>query len=210
MQKIVPAILTKDPDELHAKLRMLKGHTKWVHVDIMDGMFVPNTSLGLFELGEAHQYFNLEIHLMVQDPGKYFEDCRAIGVKRIYFHVEATPDPKAVLEKMKAYPFQRGVAINPPTAPRELAPLIGDMEAVLLLGVNPGFQGQKFIPSVLEKIPEIRKLSRDMRIGVDGGMNEATVTKVFEAGADYAAAGSALMQSEEPIKRLEFLEEMVR
>jgi len=209
MQRVVPAILTSDPAELSESFRVLKEHTNWVHIDIMDGKFVPNTSVNLFELGEANEYFNLEIHLMVQDPEKYFEDCKAVGAKRVIFHLEATKDPEMVLQEMEKYPFQRSIAINPKTAVSKLAPSAEKVSAVLLLSVEPGFQEQKFIPQVLEKIPEIRKLSSEVLIGVDGGINEANIQQVFAAGVDYVRVGSAIMKSEDPVARLRKLEEMV-
>ena len=100
MQKVIPAILTADSVELRDGLRVLREQTKWVHIDIMDGKFVPNTSINLFELGEANLFFNLEMHLMVENPEKYFEDCKEIGAKRVIFHAEATEDIARVLEKM--------------------------------------------------------------------------------------------------------------
>src|SRR3989338_6300357 len=89
MQKIIPAILTQDPADLRQKLELFQGHTKWMHIDIMDGTLVPGRTVNLFELGEASKFFNLEIHLMVADPFKYFEDCSSIGAKRVIFHREA-------------------------------------------------------------------------------------------------------------------------
>ena len=115
MQKVVPAILTADPVELSEGLKVLKSQTNWVHIDIMDGKFVPNTSINLFELGEASQFFNLEIHLMVENPEKYFEDCKEIGAKRVLFHLESTENSTAILQKMSGHGFQKGIAINPET-----------------------------------------------------------------------------------------------
>ncbi|HZX49573.1 MAG TPA: ribulose-phosphate 3-epimerase [Candidatus Paceibacterota bacterium] len=209
MQKVVPAILTADPAELREGLKVLRNQTKWVQIDIMDGRFVPNTSINLFELGEAYQFFNLEIHLMVQNPEKYFEDCKAIGAKRVIFHAEATGNIAAVLEEMEKYPFQRAVAINPETPVSIIAPYTDKLDAVLIMSVHPGFQAQEFIPGVLSKIAEIRRLKEDIIVGLDGGINEKNIKGVFEAGADYAGVGSAVMKTEDPAQALTNLEQML-
>jgi len=209
MQKVVPAILTADPAELQEGLKVLRNQTKWVQIDIMDGRFVPNTSINLFELGEAYQFFNLEIHLMVQNPEKYFEDCKAIGAKRVIFHAEATDNIAGVLEEMEKYPFQRAVAINPETPVSVIAPYLEKLDIVLIMSVNPGFQAQEFIPGVLSKIAEIRRLKEDSIIGLDGGINEKNIKGVFKAGADYAGVGSAVIKTGDPAQALQNLENMV-
>ena len=209
MQKIIPAILTADSADLEKKLAMLKNHTSWVQIDIMDGKFVSNTSVNLFELGEASQFFNLEIHLMVVNPEKYFEDCAAMGAKRVIFHLEGTKDPNRVVREMMKHPFQRGIAINPSTLARELKPYLSTVDSALVLSVTPGFQGQEFLPLALEKINEIKLFSRDIQVGVDGGINESNIREAFQAGADYVAVGSGIWQAEDPIAALQHLEEVV-
>lgn len=210
MQRVIPAILTSDPKELRDGLKVLKGHTNWVQIDIMDGTFVPSSSVNLFELGEASQIFYIEIHLMVESPEKYLEDCKGIGAKRVIFHLEAAKDPDEVLQKMQEYGFQKEIAINPSTPVLKLAPYIQKLDAVLVMSVNPGFQAQEFIPGVLTKIPEIRQLKQDILIGLDGGINAENITKVFAAGADYVGVGSAVMKTPDPAVALRHLEEMIR
>ncbi|HCM36741.1 MAG: hypothetical protein A3J30_04140 [Candidatus Wildermuthbacteria bacterium RIFCSPLOWO2_02_FULL_47_9c] len=209
MQRIIPAILTANPEELRENMEILKGHTKWLHIDIMDGKFVPNTSANLFELGEAAQFFHLEIHLMVEHPEKYLEDCSGIGAKRVIFHAEAVDSPEVVLQKMEEYGFQKEIAVNPPTPALKLASYIEKLDALLVMGVNPGFQQQEFIPDVLSKVSEIRRLKQDVLIGIDGGINEQTVKQAFGAGVDYACAGSAVMKTSDPVAALKHLEEMI-
>jgi len=209
MQKIVPAILTADPAELAEGLKVLKEQTKWVHIDIMDDKFVPNISINLFELGEASEYFNLEIHLMVENPAQYFEDCKAIGAKRVIFHSEAAEDAEKVLQDMEKYPFQRAIAINPSTPVSKIAPSIERLDAVLLMSVNPGFQQQEFMEDVLPKIAEVRKLKEDIVIGLDGGISEDNIKQAFEAGVDYVGVGSAVMKSDDPALALSKLKEMI-
>ncbi|OHA64628.1 MAG: hypothetical protein A2672_02780 [Candidatus Wildermuthbacteria bacterium RIFCSPHIGHO2_01_FULL_49_22b] len=209
MQKVVPAILTADPAELRRQLGVLKDRTKWVQIDIMDGKFVPSVSVNISELGEACQFFNLEIHLMVTEPEKYLEDCGAAGAKRVYFHWEGTKDPEKTLSLMGRYSFQKGVALNPETEIKMVAPLADKMDALLLLSVVPGAQGHEFVSSVLDKVSVVKHLVFDTLIGVDGGISEDNILGVFEKGADYVAVGSALWKSKDPLAALRKLEEMV-
>ena len=209
MQKVVPAILTKDPSLLKDQLAALKDHTKWVQIDIMDGKFVSSVSVNISELGEASQFFNLEIHLMVQNPESYLEDCNAVGAKRVYFHLTGTKDPQAMLSRMEQYQFRRGIAINPETTVDQLAPYVKNADAVLLLSVVPGAQGHEFIPSVTEKVQQIRSLAPDMVIGMDGGITKENIMQVFQGGVDYVAVGSSIWKTKDPIASLRELQEMV-
>lgn len=212
MQKVIPAILTQDPADLKEKLEMLKGHTNWVHIDIMDGSFVPGRTVNLFELGEASEFFNLEIHLMVEAPFKYFEDCKEVGAKRVVFHAEAVENIPAFLEKAKSFEFQKSVALGPNLAKLSLEKLSlakFGLSGVLLMGIEPGAQGREFISSVLEKIQDVRGRTSYV-VGVDGGVRKGNIKEVFRAGADYAVVGSEIVQAEHPIEVLKSLEEMVQ
>jgi len=209
MQKVVPAILTKDTQELQTQLRTLKDQSRWVHIDIMDGKFVPQVSINLAELGEANQFFNLEIHLMVKEPEQYLQDCSAVGAKRVYFHLTGTKHPNVVLSRMEQYQFQRGIAINPETTVEQLAPYVESADAVLLLSIVPGAQGNEFIPEVAEKIPHIKALNEKLLVGMDGGIGKANIQDIFAKGVDYVVAGSAVWKAKDPIASLSGLEEMV-
>jgi len=200
MQKVVPAILTVDPAVLKEQLGVLKGHSNWVHIDIMDGKFVSNTSISLFELREAAQFFNLEIHLMVADPKKYFEDCAAISAKRVIYHWEAMHDVSG------EYPFQRGIAFNPDTA---IPSLEKKPDSILVMSVHPGFQGQEFVSAALEKAKEAKGISPQILVGMDGAIGEENIKSVFGAGIDYVTIGSRIWNTEKPIAALEQFEEMV-
>lgn len=210
MQKVIPAILTASAEELKTQLTLLKGKSNWVHIDIMDKKFVENTSVNLFELGDAYQYFNLEIHLMVLNPEKYFEDCKAIGAKRVLFHYEATNNIEKVLEQGEKHGFQKGVALNPETKPKVLESVGGIYNSLLLMGVHPGFQGQEFIFATLEKTREVKKLFPQLLVGIDGGVNEENITKVFKASVDYATVGSGMWKKENPIAAFNKLKELVQ
>lgn len=208
MQKVVPAILTKDPEELRRQFGLLKDHVKWVQIDIMDGKFVPAVSVSISELGEASQFFNLEFHLMVENPETYLEDCMGAGARRVYFHWESTKEPQRVLEAMKSYPFQRGLAINPDTPVSAVSSLEG-VEAALLLSVAPGAQGHEFIPSVLEKAPQVKESFPQALVGMDGGVSEDNIRAAFEKGIDYVAVGSSIWKAQDPLLALKNLSEMV-
>lgn len=202
MQKVIPAILTADTADLQEKLQMLKDHTKWVHVDIMDGKFVPNTSINLSQLGEAAQQFNLEIHLMVQEPEKYFEDCAAIHAKRVICHWEANKPNLS-----GDHPFQKGIALNPET---EIPLFETESNSVLLMSVHPGFQGQEFVPSALEKAKQIREKFPGMLVGMDGALGKENIKQAFEAGINYAVVGSNIVKAENPAQALKNLEDMIK
>lgn len=209
MQKIIPTILTKKPAELKTQLTLLQGQTKWVQIDIMDGKFVPSVSVSISQLKNAQQFFNLEIHLMVQNPENYFKDCELVGAKRVYFHLESTNDPAKVLSVMKKYSFQKGIALNPETNVTELVEFLNKIDAVLLLSVVPGVQGRKFISSVTEKIPVIRAVNPEVILGMDGGIKKESIKEIFGAGVNYVTIGSSIWKSKDPIATLRKFEEMI-
>lgn len=210
MQKVIPAILTNDAKKLQEQLEVLKNQSHWVHIDIMDGKFVPAVSINLVELKEASQFFNLEIHLMVKEPEEYLEDCNAIGAKRVYFHLESAKDPVAVLLAMERYQFERGIAINPETTVEKLTPYAKNIDSVLLLSIVPGAQGSMFIPEVTEKILEIKSLNEKLLVGVDGGIEKENIQDIFTKGVDYVVSGSAVWKAKDPIVSLRELEGMAR
>ncbi|MBI1971601.1 MAG: ribulose-phosphate 3-epimerase [Candidatus Wildermuthbacteria bacterium] len=210
MQKIIPAILTSDPADLRTKLTLFKGQSNWLHIDIMDNKFVPNVSVNLFELGEASQHFNLEIHLMAQNPISYFEDCKEIGAKRVVFHYEAESDVEKVKKEAEKHEFQLGLALNPSTGVQPLAVFRNILDSVLLMGVEPGAQGHEFVPSTLLKAQETRKLCPDLLLGADGGIGEENIKAMFSAGVDYAVVGSKIMNTQDPVAAFRKLEEMVQ
>lgn len=210
MQKVIPALLTQDPADLKEKLEMLKGHTNWVHIDIMDGSFVPGRTVTLFELGEASEFFNLEIHLMVEDPFKYFEDCSGIGAKRVIFHREAIRAKEPMLSELDSHTFQKGIALNKTTSLQLVSAYAQKISSILLMGIDPGAQGRPFDTAVLPKVKKVKELYSHLLCGVDGGIGKENIQSVFSSGADYVVVGSEIMQAERPIEVLKSLEEMVQ
>lgn len=209
MQKIIPAILEIDPAELQRKLALFKDSCRWVHIDIMDGTFVPGMTANISELGEVSEFFNLEIHLMVKNPERYLSDCASVLAKRVYIHYEATENLGQTLSAMEKYSFQKGVVLNLETQTVLLAPYKENIGAVLCMAIIPGAQGREFMPEVLQKVKEVRVMSSRWIVGVDGGINKNDVCGVFSAGGDYAIVGSGIWTKQDPVVALRELEEMV-
>jgi ribulose-phosphate 3-epimerase len=210
MAKIIPAILTKNLSDLKNKLEKIKTLTDWVQIDIMDGRFVKNISVSLTELKKIRFTKNLEIHLMVFNPERYFLACQRLKAKRVIFHFEATKNPSKVLKEMEKYQFEKGMALNPETKIEKIKPYLNQLDLVLFLGVNPGFQGQKFNSFVLRKIKKLRRISKEIKIGVDGGINFKNIKKIAQLGVDYLVVGSYLFQSKNIKKAYQLLKREVQ
>ncbi|MDO8654881.1 MAG: ribulose-phosphate 3-epimerase [bacterium] len=209
MQHIIPAILEANAVDLAKKLKVLAGNTQWVHIDVMDGLFVPETSAPLSALEKLEDGFDYEVHLMVRDPASYFALCQQVRAKRVVFHIEGVKDPEGVFREMQKYSFERGIALNPETPVDVVKKWRNQIDSLLLMGVHPGKQGQELIPAVVEKIRALRMFSSDVLLGVDGGMGSDTIEQVFEAGIDYAVVGSGIWKHEDPVAALRKLEAMV-
>lgn len=210
MQKVIPAILTQDPQELKERIELFRDKSRWMHIDIMDGTLVPGRTVNLFELGEASEFFNLEIHLMVADPFKYFEDCSGIGAKRVIFHAEAIRTKEPMFFELDSHAFQKGIALNPKTFPDTLSSFSKKISSILLMGVEPGAQGRPFNTAVLPKVKKVKEMYPDLLCGVDGGIGEENIQSVFANGADYVVVGSEIMKAEHPLEVLKSLGEMVQ
>ena len=203
--KIIPAILTNSVEDLRDKLRQIQGAVDWAQIDLMDGKFVNNTSISLKDLSRIKTKLNLEAHLMVLRPEKLFSDCQKAKIKRVIFHFEAVNNLDEILRTAEKYNFQIGVALNPETSVSKIKPFLNNnldegalsVCYILLLSVHPGFSSQKFIPPVLKKIKDLKKISPQIKIGVDGGINQENIKKVAAAGADYLMAGSAVFKNGE-------------
>lgn len=193
---IIPAILTNSTQEVQQKLDAVAGVSEWAQVDFMDGDFVDNTSVSVSDIDLIKTELRLEAHLMVRSPDYYFEDCEKVGFDRVIFHYEGVDDCRSVAELMKSYSFERGLAINPETAVEEIEPFVEDFDLILILGVNPGFGGQEFIPETLKKIKKAREMYPYKVISVDGGVDEKNVKQIIEHGADIVVSGSGLFKEE--------------
>lgn len=207
---IIPAILTDSPSDFQNKLKKVKGLADWLQIDVMDGKFVRNKSVSLRDLSKIKIPLKIEVHLMVENPENYFADCQKLGVKRVIWHVEGTVYPKKVLRQAAKYKFQKGMALNPQTPVNKIKPYFKQIDTVLLLGVTPGWQSQKFQPRILKKIIQLRKISKKIKIGVDGGVNASNIKKIVKAGADNLVVGSYLVKAKNTREKFRLLKEALR
>ncbi len=208
--KIIPSILTGSYEELHQQVILISSVVDWIQIDVADGKFVDNKTIGLEGIPD-NEFKGLatEVHLMVKDPSEYLEDCQRLNVNRVIFHIEAVINPDRIIKDIIATGRQAGLAFSPQTKIDLIEKYIDDLNSVLLLSVEPGRQGQKFIPDVLLKIPQMRTIDPDIIIGLDGGVNLNNLEKINNYHPDYVSIGSALWQSPDPLQVLEKLKNIV-
>jgi ribulose-phosphate 3-epimerase len=168
-----------------------------VHLDVMDGHFVPNLSYGAPVIADWRKRtdFPFDAHLMISDPGRYLDDFVKAGCDVIIAHIEVLTDPLPLLRRIRAAGCQASLALNPPTPFAAIAPYLGEVDAILVMSVMPGFGGQAFEPSVLDKVREARARRPDLRISIDGGINPNTAASAVAAGATQLVAGSAIFRN---------------
>lgn len=200
MIKIAPSILSADFARLGDEVREAEqAGADWIHVDVMDGRFVPNITLGpvVVEAIRPHTRLPLDVHLMINEPDRYIEAFVKSGADVVSVHQEACPHLHRTVYRIKELGAKAGVVINPATPVSLIEPILPDVDLVLLMTVNPGFGGQKFISSVLDKIGQVRRLLVERGLShadveVDGGINAQTAALVAQAGANVLVAGSAV------------------
>lgn len=195
--ELAPSVLSFDLTSLSSSVpRLIAAGAGIVHLDVMDGQFVPPITFGaaLASSLRKHTDAPMEAHLMVMDPERQFDAFQEAGCKRIVFHYEATKHAHRLVQDLKSRGLDAGIAINPGTPSEVLDAVIGDLDMVLVMTVNPGWGGQRFIASTLEKIARVRALRPDMDIQVDGGIDPSTIEKVIEAGANSFVVGSYLLK----------------
>ncbi|HCM74759.1 MAG TPA: ribulose-phosphate 3-epimerase [Cytophagales bacterium] len=202
---VAPSILASDFANLQSEVTMInESQADWIHVDIMDGVFVPNLSMGLpvVQAIKKHATKPLDVHLMIVNPERYVEAFFEAGASIISVHLEASPHLHRTIQQIKALGCKAGVAINPHTGVEQLQDILSDIDLVCMMSVNPGFGGQKFIENTYKKVSRLKsmidKAGAKVHIEIDGGVNQKNAKPLMDAGADVLVAGNFVFSSSNP------------
>ncbi|WML43660.1 ribulose-phosphate 3-epimerase [Neobacillus sp. PS3-40] len=212
MVKIAPSILSADFSKLAEEIIEVEtGGADYIHVDVMDGHFVPNITIGPLVVKAIRPITKLplDVHLMIENPDQYIQAFAEAGADYITVHVEACIHLHRTIHYIKSFGVKAGVVLNPATPIETIQHIIGDIDMVLLMSVNPGFGGQSFIPEVLPKIRAVKKMALEkgltIEIEVDGGVNSETAKQCIEAGATVLVAGSAIYNEKDRAKAISLI-----
>jgi len=212
---IAPSVLAADFANLQRDVEMInKSEADWFHIDIMDGVFVPNISFGMPVLRDIakHATKTIDVHLMIVEPDRYIKTFAALGANILTVHYEACTHLHRTLQAIKAEGMQAGVALNPHTNISLLADVIQDIDLVCIMSVNPGFGGQSFIENTYQKVRSLKQLIVDKgaatKIEIDGGVTNKNAKQLKDAGADVLVAGSYVFKSNDPIATVAGLKEI--
>ena len=213
--KIAPSLLSADFGNLKADIDMVnKSEADWLHIDIMDGVFVPNISFGfpVLEYVKNLSQKPLDVHLMITDPAKFIKEVRDSGAFMMNVHYEACIHLHRTIQQIKEAGMKAGVTLNPSSPISLLEDIINDVDMVLIMSVNPGYGGQKFIEHSIEKVKKLKELinSKNAKalIEVDGGINLTTGKQIVEAGADVLVAGHSVFKAENPAQMIHQLKHL--
>ena len=216
MNALAPSILSADFAALGEAVRLVESAgAPYIHVDVMDGHFVPNITIGAPVAAALRKHIKgiMDVHLMIENPDAYLEDFKAAGADILTVHYEATPHIHRTLQAIRKLGMKSGLALNPGTPVQVLECLIDEVDMVLIMSVNPGFGGQSFIPYALEKIKQVKALAdkkgKELLIQVDGGVGLQNVEEVVAAGANVVVAGSAVFGAQDvSVTVAEFMKRM--
>lgn len=202
---ISPSILSADFGHLNAEIASIEPFADSLHVDIMDGHFVPNLTFGAPVVRCIKTRLPMHCHLMVEHPERYIEDFKKAGTALFIFHIETIDEVESLIAKIRNHGMNVGISINPETDLSALTPFLYLIDLVLVMSVHPGFGGQAFIPSAQEKIRSLRKAAENLDIAVDGGINAETGLQCVEAGANILVAGSYIFGAKDRTHAIESL-----
>ena len=215
MALVSPSLLSADFGNLQRDIEMLNNsECDWFHLDVMDGEFVPNISFGfpVMQAMAKHAQKPLDVHLMIVRPEKFIKEVKALGAKVMNVHYEACTHLHRVIQQIKAEGMMAGVTLNPHTPVSVLEEIICDVDLVMLMSVNPGFGGQKFIEHSVDKVRRLRELidrtGSKALIEIDGGVNRETGARLVAAGADVLVAGSAVFKAADPVEEVRILKNL--
>lgn len=207
--KIAPSMLAADFANLERDVKMVnQSKADWFHMDIMDGVFVPNISFGMpvLKAMAKHAQKPLDVHLMIVDPDRYIQTFADLGATVLTVHAEACTHLHRTVQAIRAAGMKAGVALNPHTSISILEDIISDLDLVCIMSVNPGFGGQKFIENTYDKVRRLRTLintkKADVQIEIDGGVTSKNAAELVQAGADVLVAGSFVFSSENPTQTI--------
>jgi len=206
---IAPSVLAADFSNLQRDIEMInESEADWFHIDIMDGVFVPNISFGMPVLRDIkkHAKKTIDVHLMIVNPDQYIETFSKLGADILTVHWEACTHMHRTIQAIKATGMKAGIALNPHSSVNQLKDIIKDIDVVCLMSVNPGFGGQSFIENTFEKVKELKELIQstgsECQIEIDGGVTNKNAKKLVEAGANILVAGSYVFKSSNPTKTI--------
>ena len=209
--KLAPSILSADFSDIKTALKQCDdGGAHWIHVDVMDNQFVPNLTIGppvIKSIRPKTEKF-IDVHMMVIDPEKLVEPFARAGADNITFHIEATDDPKGIIELIKSYGCKAGVSVKPKTPLSDIYPILDKVDVVLIMSVEPGFGGQSYLFGSNERISRTKQYLNDnclerVLIEVDGGIKLHNVSEVLDSGADVIVAGSEIFKADDPVQTIQ-------